>query len=385
MNATYAALGTLLVLSPLAVGVAQADQLRVTSYDMDDNGGTIRLSSDVPLGEPWLRIDNRMLRIWFPHIDQVARFDHERESSDPIHSLTLRPGAAETAVLRVELGARPLTRDDIEITRNGQHATVVLRMPGVAKPARTPAAPAVAAGPQLRAAEPAAAQPVAAPITVASPTPAPAQPANAQASALGTASGTKAEDAALGMLNEDSKPSQSPLLWLAVLSLLLGAVYAILQVFNRRKPVLAPSIEVIGTRRLGHRQELMIVRALGSDHLLLCTGGRAERVASSPTLTDLPLEPASAPDPEPKAPSQAGGIGLISRLSSQHRLNKLLDSVESEVDQENDGSEANARFGAELYSANRRQRTPLQSLPSPHARQSDAVAGITRLRQRKTS
>jgi hypothetical protein len=134
----------------------------------------------------------------------------------------------------------------------------------------------------------------------------------------------------------------------------------------------------------------MIVRALGADHLLLCTNGRAECVASSPSPTGLGLpadtrsEPRGAQESEPaQTPSQAGGIGIISRLSSQSRLRKLLDSVDSE---HHDDADKDA-FGDELASVTRKHRRPsLHSLPAPATAHpaSDAVAGITRLRQRKS-
>ena len=93
-------------------------------------------------------------------------------------------------------------------------------------------------------------------------------------------------------------------------------------------------------------------------------------------------EPESAPSHE--RPSQAGGLGIISRLSSQHRLRKLLDSVDNEGDQDDMGHGAD--FSDELSAVTRKSRRPsLHSLPpaGPAQRPSEAVAGITRLRQRK--
>jgi hypothetical protein len=179
---------------------------------------------------------------------------------------------------------------------------------------------------------------------------------------------------------------------LGAATFLLGAVYLGLQLYNKRRPQLPkPGIEVLGVRRLGHRQELMIVRALGQDHLILCTSGRAERVASTPASLGSPasFDPEPAPAPH-KDESQAGGIGLISRLSSQHRLRKLLDSVEheSEAPEREREREHTGTFGSELMTAHRRssRRPSLHTLPGPATggRQSEAVAGITRLRRRAT-
>lgn len=359
--------------------LARADQLRVTSYDMDDAGGTVRLESDGAIGEPWTKIDGKLVRIWFPHVTDIARFENERSSDDPIHALQLRPGASETAVLRIELGSsHRITSEDIEITRHGSQAQIALRV-GPHKPAAESAAPARSSGasarpePQLTAAEPA--QPVA--------EPAPAAPPISAKPAAGVADKTEEDDDALPLQASKADAGSHSLIMLGISSMLLAGVYFGVQLWSkkrRRGEAAAPSIEVLGTRRLGHRQELMIVRALGADHLLLCTGGRAAHVASTPSpVLALPADTSSGE----KAPaSQAGGIGLISRLSSQHRLNKLLDSMDQESEAENE-REHTGTFGAELYSAARSGKRPsLHSLPAPGTRQSEAVAGITRLRQR---
>jgi hypothetical protein len=72
----------------------------------------------------------------------------------------------------------------------------------------------------------------------------------------------------------------------------------------------------------------------------------------------------------------------MSRLSSQHRLRKLLDSVGSDAPESSEG-DPDAEFSAELRTATRqRGGALLHSLPAPAARQSESVAGISRLRQR---
>lgn len=371
--------------------LAHADQLRVSSYDMDDAGGTVRLESNAAIGEPWMRVDGKVVRIWFPHVTEIARFDHERSNEDPIRALQLRPGASETAVLRIELGsARRITPQDIEVSRHGVQASVALRVGPHKQPAETSAnaarTPVASARPEPQLTAAAARAPAA---------PEAAAPVEAAPAALPLSAASKPTPAAGEDAGEDGLPLQGAkadsaghsLLLLGITSFLLAGVYFGVQLWNKpkgqRPGVPAPSIEVLGTRRLGPRQELMIVRALGSDHLLLCTGGRAERVASTPSPV-LAL-PAEASPETPPPPSQAGGIGLISRLSSQHRLNKLLDSMEHESDGTEE-REHTGTFGAELYSATRASKRPsLHPLPAPGRRQSEAVAGITRLRQRTHS
>ncbi|MET0388838.1 MAG: hypothetical protein ABW321_22895 [Polyangiales bacterium] len=378
--------GALLLIWPSLV---HADHLRVTSYDMDDSGGTVHLESDGPMGEPWMRVEDKLVRIWFPHILQVSRFDHSRDAGDAVHSLALRGGPNDSAVLRIELGTpRALGREDIHITRSGQTATVKLELPGYRPPAR----PEPAATPAPAAATPAP-QPAAAPALPVQPAAAAPAPAPATATPLvGTPAQTPfapmetKEENPLGTLRDDAEKGSHTVLWLVVASVLLAGGYIGLTLKQKKKRPDASTIEVLETRRLGHRQELLVVRALGSDHLLLCTGGRAECVASQPTQPRIPLPlPSELQQPEPKPPSQAGGIGIISRLSSQHRLRKLLDSVDAETPDEADGEEPQTgAFASELYTA-ARQRTGVHALPNANLRQSDAVAGITRLRQRKSS
>jgi flagellar biogenesis protein FliO len=383
-----------MVVPLLVPALAQADRVRVTSYDMDDGGGTVRLESDAPLGEPWLRVEGRTVKIWFPHVQEVARFDHERGASEPIKALALRGGASETALLRVELGTNhAITRDDIAVTRDGLQAAVKLRVPTAQPVNTTPAAPAPVAAPA-----PAAAL---APVAVTPPAPAvqpkaaEAAPVQAQSAAmegLGAASDNSAEEEEeLGTQDADSERA-NPVWLLGAASVLLAFVYFGMQHLQRGRAGHSPAIEIVGSRRLGHRQSLLIVRALGADHLLLCTNGRAERVASTPSTALLPAnaqsasaEPTGAADSS-KQQSQAGGIGLMSRLSSQHRLRKLLDSVGSDATQPSDTAadgDRDSEFNAELRTATRqRGGALLHSLPAPAARQSESVAGITRLRQR---
>jgi hypothetical protein len=363
----------LIIALMLAPSLAKADQMRVTSYDIDDAGGTIMLASDQPIGEPWLRIEKGVVRVWFPRVTDIARFEHEREGDDAIRALVLRSGASETAVLRIELAHnRTLSADDIQIVRQGQQASVRVRVPNPKRASQpsAAAAPAAATSRSAAAPQPAAAGPVAAPAPVA-------VAAAAAAPAAGAPLTSKREPAFSD--THEAQRAGAPWLALGLATLLLGGVLTALQYFNRRRTPGRPMIEVIGARRIGHRQELVIVRALGSDHLLLCAGGRAERVASTPTPLALPEEELLLPPPPPSTDdSQAGGI--ISRLSSQHRLRKLLENVD--LEREESRPAAAVGFGAALYSASRREARPSTVTTLPARRPSEAVAGINRLRNR---
>jgi hypothetical protein len=210
------------------------------------------------------------------------------------------------------------------------------------------------------------------------------KPGNAKPTTLGFAGGSNQN---LGLL-------------MMISAILLG-IYACIKRFAKPRVIRAQDIEVLSARRLGKGSELLLVRALGSDHLLVTSAGRTERVASVPSPVEPPLllpsltspptaAPASAPAPEET--SQAEGLGIITKLSSRSRLRKLLDAVDKETS-EAEPAPASApaapprtsgrptAFGPELLSAiNQHKLSGFSSLPSIANKQSDAVAGIARLR-----
>ncbi|HEX4351627.1 MAG TPA: hypothetical protein VHZ95_01910, partial [Polyangiales bacterium] len=212
--------------------VARADEMRVTSYDMDDSGGTVRLESNKPVGESWLRVDKNMVRVWFPHIVDIARFDHEREAGQPIRALALRPGANDTAVLRFELGAnKHVDPSDVEVIRNGNSASVQIRVPGV-KPVSDEEEAPPAAAPQPVKPQPLAAATKPAPTT--------------------DISAAKSSFLAPEMNDLVKKESPQTMQYLLIATVFLGAILAGLQMFNKKKASAPkPQIEVLGARRLG--------------------------------------------------------------------------------------------------------------------------------------
>jgi hypothetical protein len=417
-----AAVGALLYVP----GLARANGLRVSSYEMNDTGGTVQLESNAPIGEPWVRFDARSVKIWFPDVTEIARFDHARDAGEAIRTLQLRPGASASAVLHVELGTgRTLSQENVQVTRNGTLATIKVRapLPAAAAPERAPAAAtmaASAAAPVPKSPTPtAAAVKPAAPVVSSAATPPSAQAADVTAPAakpLQLAAASADEQAvarepsglATGQRptakgGADAKdigfataPGSNLGILIAISVVLLG-VYAALRAYGKKRVQFAPDIQVVSSRRVGHRQELMVVRALGADHLLVCSPGKIERVTSVPTpvLPALAPAPSAAPAATPLEASQAGGLGIISKLSSRSRLRRLLDAVEQEGAAAPEGEPApeppsrpSARpsFGPELLSAiHSHKLTSLSALPQIAplgGRESEAVAGIQRLRGR---
>lgn len=389
-------------LAALVPSVGHAHELRVSSYEMSEAGGVVLLESDAPIGEPWLRVESKSLKVWFPNVVDVARFDHMRDTSDPIRALLLRPGAANSAVVRIDVGTgRKLTRDNIEITRDGPTARIRVSFPVSAHtPVATPG-PAIELTPAATAvaqvvSQPSAAKPLvlngqAKPETAAAAA-SPAPPAS-KSRAIGGASASTTTN-----LSFAGGAGQNLGLLMLISAVLLG-VYACLKKFGKPRTIRAQDIEVLSARRLGNRSELLLVRALGSDHLLVTSPGRIERVASAPSPIDPPLLLPSIPTlaaapacAAAEADSQANGLGIITKFSSRSRLRKLLDAVDKEsAANESDppppppaaarDSRRPHAFGPELLSAlNHHKLTGLSSLPSIASKQSEAVAGIARLR-----
>lgn len=380
----------------LLPSVGHAHEIRVSSYEMSEAGGIVVLESDAPIGEPWLRVEAKSLRVWFPNLVEVARFDHQRDSSEPIRSLLLRPGASDSAVVRIDVGSgRKLTRDNVEITRDGLTARIRVGFPiaghnTVAMPVPSPrlnppAAASASPAPQPSAAKPLVMQDPSAPVA--------ALPAAMKPSAV-----TAPKTANVGFAGG----SNQNLGLLIMISAALLAVYVCIKRFAKPRSIARQDIEVLSARSLGKGSQLLLVRALGSDHLLMTSNGRVERVASEPSRVDIPLaprEPTLAPPPSAAAApaaveeSQAEGLGVFTKLSSRSRLRKLLDAVDKEklepaapplppsAPTPTYDSRRPHAFGPELLSAmSHHKLTGLSSLPSIANKQSDSVAGIARLR-----
>jgi hypothetical protein len=165
----------------------------------------------------------------------------------------------------------------------------------------------------------------------------------------------------------------------------LGAVYAVLRLKLRKRGAefVPTEIQVLGNKRLGARHQLMIVRALGQDHLISVNGGRTERIASSETLRRLPATASGTPVPGATPPAEQPksrlGLGLGSALRAV-RGHELFASAEAQRTAELARQPmAETPFGAELLDFVRggETRTPALS-------ESEAIAGLVRLRNRSS-
>jgi hypothetical protein len=125
-------------------------------------------------------------------------------------------------------------------------------------------------------------------------------------------------------------------------------------------------IAVVATHRLSPRQQLVLVRALGQDHLLSIDGSKTERLLSTPS-------PAPEPDGgSSERKSQPDFGAQLAEMLGQPAAPDLLRSISAP----SPAPVATAHAGAMAYGA-----SPMLSSP-PAASASEAVQGLLRLRAR---
>ena len=103
-------------------------------------------------------------------------------------------------------------------------------------------------------------------------------------------------------------------------SILLGFVYIFVRFFMKKTNKAGPvsDIEIISTKRIGNKHQLLVVRALGEDHLLSINAGRTDRITSLPIPESVYAEPEGADEPALASGTEEASEGLMSRI--QQRL-----------------------------------------------------------------
>jgi flagellar biogenesis protein FliO len=396
------ALAALLCATP---SQAFANRLKLNSYQLEPTRFVIEVEGTEALVQPWVRVSGSTARIWFSGIETLGRFE-QGEAEAPVKSVTLRPAPAKTALLRIDLlPDHVIGQRDVEITRDGTRATIRIALPAAAAAkAATPVAILTASttSPGANVAAPNAEPPVAAvPVetdaTAQPPAiqteqvqPPPASPEPAFKDGLaGTAKPSAApasQKKADPKLLEPQQGQLSTVQMLLLMTVLLGGVYGVLRLKLRKRggtEFVPTEIQVLGNKRLGARHQLLIVRALGQDHLISVNGGHTERIASSETLRRLPAPGSPMPTPGTTPPAEAPksrlGLGLGSALRAV-RGHELFASADAQ--RTADLARApigETPFGAELLDFVRTGETR-----TPALSESEAIAGLVRLRNRSS-
>ncbi|MGE0792312.1 MAG: flagellar biosynthetic protein FliO [Sandaracinaceae bacterium] len=379
---------------------------------LNDEAFEVSLRAGEALGRPQVRTEPGFVRVWFPNM-RAARFDIDGDGA-AVRFVHVRPGIEDSAVAIVRLGdMRRLPEEAVTVTVEGTGANLRIARVALPRPAAAPTPsvapvnPSDAAGANAANANEANANAANANANAnnANANDANANNANANnananaanaanANANHEASATNANDADANDANPNADSATngasdvplaltrtdaltlpassgpSTMMILAVLCLLLGAAYVAIKMIEKRKKGPQPDIEIIAHKRLGARHQLLVVRALGEDHLLAVQQGRTERLAS------IPAQANSDADDD-----RDGGATQDDDPLPFLKLNK----------EDRDGGrtlhrrqvEERPRFGADLMRlALERNRNDRVSVPAVTAAPSDAIAGLLRLREK---
>lgn len=355
-----------LVFLGLSTGSAQAaPSLGGVRVESVGDEFAVRVLADAPLENARVRTESGHVRVWFSNVSNRPRLEIDGDGR-AIRRVALAPGMEETIVLRIDLGDDvrvPANDVRIEPTPDGCLVHVptgwlppAAPEPTTATPPPAPTAAANAATPNAAATSPATnvATNAANPRTtddagdeaVADPNPA----SDAEAApALGAR--RDRDSSTLG-----TRPaSELPIATLGLIALaLLGAwLYA---KKHRRTSAERSDIQILATHRLGPKHQLLVVRALGQDHLLAVHGQTTQVLGTT--------------KPNEERPST-----FLSRLreASDERAAPPPPAPASDENEE--------RFGARLLSlVGGRDASARQPTNAPT---SDAVAGLLRLKARQ--
>ncbi len=361
-------LATLVAVLALA-GSASADAALLTgmTYDVSDQDEVVvQVMATGNLGEPRIRTQRGRIRVWFPGVDNNPRVQIPGDG-EVFAELSLRPGVEDTAVLDIRLMHRAaLTRSDVRFEHND--------MGGVIRLARGDVAPMGGSthgdAPQ---AEDDAAPAQAVPVNPSTPDDTHESAPETEAATATAEEEEPADDAAgtplfAGRDHEDEAATLGTVggsanfgLWVLI-SLMLGGVYLFLRAMNKgRKVVADEDINIVATKRLGPRDQLLVVRALGQDHLIAMHRGQAQLLSSTPIdEEDEGVEP---------------GMSILDRLRNKADTDSVKLSKEAS---------SSDKFGAQLLSLTAIRKRIEEASREEREREpveSDAVAGLKRLRR----
>lgn len=356
-----------------APSIALADGRFVdASGQLTEDAFDVRLESTGALGEPTVRTSAGFVRVWFPGM-RSARLDAPGDGQ-AVREIRVRPGVSDTSVTIIRVGdMRRLPADAVTVIVDGAVAHVRIDRDALPRPTVVqPAAPAedladltadLSDDAARLEAEPEAEVVEASEEVEAAP----------EAEVVEASEETEASPLALTRRDEASPISSSDGLSTTVvmvlLTLLLGVAYGIVRIFQKKKPA-GPraDIEIVATKRLGARHQLLVVRALGEDHLLAVQQGKTERLASMP-----------AP-----APGEGDGVEEEDLSLPFLRLGAGNDDdVPRTLHRKKHSVEDRPRFGADLMRlVAERSRGDRISTPAPTPPPSEAVAGLLRLREK---
>jgi flagellar biogenesis protein FliO len=238
------------------------------------------------VGEPRVRTEPGFIRVWFDQMTGWTALDLDGDGG-AIRFVRARQGAGDSSVVILRVGdARRVPETAVHVSHQG--ARVSIAVDRAALPAARVTASAVSATTSaIDARQPQASSEETSALAAAATLTAPQQAHDVLRERALEAE--REAQASLALVEGDRTGHLLSLLAItAVLLIALGAV----RFWQGRRAAkgLEPSIRIIAATRLSPKQQLVVVRALGQDHLLAIEPGRTERLISITTPTEMPPE-----------------------------------------------------------------------------------------------
>lgn len=262
---------------------AAANRVHDVSFQIQAQDAVIAVAADGAFERPRVRSERGRLRVWFPGMTDRGRLTIEGDGA-AIGQIALRPSGSKTALLEIELHSdKALPKKAIRAQAEGDR--FYLRIARSALPELSldgdgediPVGSADAETPTAlgdgTAAEPSPATDLAEDLGL--------QRTEHPATALGAAQPLSEIATARGPMHGGEGQSSTTLWVMVALAGALGGGYLYVR---KAKPKLGDDanaeIELLGSRRIGPRQQLLLIRALGENHLIFLNGDKAEHLAA---------------------------------------------------------------------------------------------------------
>lgn len=274
--------------------VAKANSFTDARYSVGPEDVELMIDSKEALGAPEVDTGSGYVRVAFHGMTDPGRIT-KRGDGQAVDAIRFVPSSRQhdTGLVVFQLSDRRRLADStVRVDRVGSStririaraALAPISQPGVTISPLTPASTATptpaTAAPASSTNSTAAARPATAPASASAAShrssslfpAATKQKANSEAT-------TASSPALFASTTSSSGPGMGTIL---IITSLLALVYGAVRYFMKRKGPIAkmPGIEIVASRRLGPRHQLVLVRALGKDHLLSIHGGETRRIAS---------------------------------------------------------------------------------------------------------
>lgn len=353
---------------------ALANSFKDIRMGVTANEVEILINAETALGTPSVRSGAGFVRLGFGDMADPGRFT-KRGDGDALTTLRLLPAndALRTGVALIQFAdRRRIYEGNVKV--DSVAGATRIRIPRTLLPTISDATarqfpslvPSNAVAGNTQAAPAAATAPASAVARASSPSPSKA----ASTSPSRTTSNRPTNFKSKAMPLQDSG---NPFGTLIGITLLLGAAYLGIRYYMSKKSggVKNQGIEILAARRLGPRHQLVLVRALGKDHLLSIHGSETRRIASMKSSAGLLFE-----DEAHEAPSSAlepflKMAGKMKKSSAPDPFAMMAAAAANEPSEEN--GLGGTKFGPQLLKLAMGNSAPPPAAAAPES-DNDAVS-----------